>query len=290
MKTCLLPGPLRPRRFIHTTTLIADTIKLCAQLPIELDAIIGIARSGILPAATIATFRQLPLYTVGRNSGPFHAGHGNRMPDQKDAPKYAALIDDTQAFGGSMIQAHARCKELWPNTHFFRAVIYTAPHVRHLIERWHQVEPGSMILEWNFANAAHTEPYYWDLDGIICHDYTGPDNDGPEYLNFLSTAQPLYLPRRHPVRGIITARCETYRPQTTAWLQRHGVNYHALHMGPWQSANQRRHANQTAEWKAQLFKDSPATIFVESDQHLAEAIARLSGKPTLCPTLGRLFP
>ena len=58
-------SPTRPRpRFISTTQLITGALRLVPRLPPDLSAVVGVARSGLLPATALATALHLPLYAL----------------------------------------------------------------------------------------------------------------------------------------------------------------------------------------------------------------------------------
>lgn len=69
MDTPLMQAPVyRPRpRFISTTQLVPDALRLLSQLPPERSAVMGIALSGILPASTLATALHVPLYRLNQD-------------------------------------------------------------------------------------------------------------------------------------------------------------------------------------------------------------------------------
>jgi hypothetical protein len=50
-----------PNTWITTRQLIDDTAWLCGHLPGDIDAVVGVARSGLIPAQQIACMRHLPL-------------------------------------------------------------------------------------------------------------------------------------------------------------------------------------------------------------------------------------
>ncbi len=61
-----------------------------------------------------------------------------------------------------------------------------------------------------------------DFDGILCQDcQPWQDDDGDNYVQWMKTATPLYVPRRTEVPLIVTARLNKYRAITQAWLDRH---------------------------------------------------------------------
>ena len=115
----------------------------------------------------------------------------------------------------------------------------------------------------------------FDLDGILCGDCPAEDDDdGERYRRFLETATPQAVPRG-PVHSIVTARLEAWRPETEAWLARHGIAYGRLVMLELASDAERRRTRPQGRFKAAAYAaDAGAVLFVESETWQAREIAR----------------
>lgn len=276
-------------RWKRTVDLVDAANRLASQLPPTVDAILGVARSGLLAGVTIATRLHLPIYSLALPTSISYCGNGGRMAWEHQLPKHIAIIDDTTASGRTIDQAAHAARNAWPAAAQTRAVIFADPASHQHLDLWAESLNPPHFLEWNFANAPHLVNAAWDFDGLLCEDFPGADNDSPEYHDFLRSAKPLHLPRRNPIRLIITARCSRYRAETLDWLEAHRVCCARLEMGPWPDALSRRIDGTLETWKAHLYATSDSPLMIESCPHLAAAIARLSKKPTLCPTTGELF-
>lgn len=109
------------------------------------------------------------------------------------------------------------------------------------------------------------------------------------YREFLASASPLYLPSVQ-VAHLVTSRLEKYRPETEAWLKRHGVSYGKLHMLGLPSAAERRRLNMHHTFKARIYKGQlQAILFIESEEHQAREIMRLSNKPVYCTATNEMY-
>lgn len=136
-----------------------------------------------------------------------------------------------------------------------------------------------------------------DFDGILCRDCRPEeDDDDQRYLNFLSTAEPVFLPRKVTVPLIITARLEKYRQQNEAWLQRHSISWSKLVMHPAETLSERRRddiveykAIHYSEWASRHRALPGQAIFIESDDYQAKAIAARSGRLVVCPASGQVY-
>jgi hypoxanthine phosphoribosyltransferase len=281
-------------QFVTTAQLIADTQRLVARLSRDFDAVVGVARSGLLPATVAAIELHLPLYACGvlDQGGLVHTGFGHRLAAPGEEPHRILVLDDTAAFGKSMKLALQKIHTTWPNVQAATAVIYSTPEAIRHYDYVAASYPLPHYLEWNFVNAWIAEAAGFDFDGILCEDIRPEDCDqGLRYEAALRYAVPKYVPSRAPVPLIATARLERYRSITEEWLTRHKVRWGRLVMGPWQDERERDEGwpRKVAEFKAQALRESGLNLFIESDPVQAEMIYRMTGIDVLCPAGGKVF-
>lgn len=278
-RACSGCGDYRPPyRWISTRQLAHDTINaLLPKLPADLAGIVGIPRSGMIPASILAATMHLPLYSLdGSEIKP--VGHGVRAKTfglaGGDGP--LVVVDDTAYAGHAMRRARAAMRGRAARF----AVVYAHPMARGDLDLWGEYLHPPHLLEWNLLNngtlsgKAEYLPggVALDFDGVICRDG--------------DPSQPLLLPRAVPIPRVITGRAESHRAATLAWCTRWGVRIDRLDMRPpgvgddWASI---------ARWKASVYRDAPHALYVESDARQAELIAAESAKPVACPAAERVF-
>lgn len=247
------------------------------------DVVVGIPRSGMLPATIIATHLQLPLADpVGYGKGIVHGRSGALV----GGGKRVLLVDDTVNKGRAM---HRAARMLPPGTKITRACVYGPYQVADpssvvdiALEDCH----GPRVFAWNMAKHIRLERWGFDFDGVLCRDIEKADNDdGPRYARFIEQVEPAFLPQR-PIGHIITGRAEKYRGQTEAWLRRYGVSFKSLTMTPWASKAERmcamRHAGGRGAWKAEQARRLGVEMFIESCPKQAGIISREAGIPVWC--------
>jgi hypoxanthine phosphoribosyltransferase len=280
----MLAEPVDEWAFIATRTLLDDARRLLPSL-IGVDLIVGVARSGLLPAGVLAYDLHRPLWSVSPSAGLLDVGHGVRLDGQAREVRRIAVVDDTTARGVAMREASAIVRERFPDAEIVRAVVYAHPHGMGEVDIVVREYPGLHYLEWNWCNAGHGVKCGFDFDGIICHDL----EDGPDYVRRITEAPPLYLPRRHPIPLIVTARPESVRAETLDWLDRHGLTCERLIMRDWEWNGSEWDGARVARFKADHFGRSGLPMFAESDPFQAQTIAEITGKVVLCPAAGRVF-
>jgi hypothetical protein len=100
---------------------------------------------------------------------------------------------------------------------------------------------------------------------------------------------PLYLPLRLPVPLVVTARPESTRAITEDWLRRHGVRWDLLVMRDWEEVPGEDRVGRIARWKAGHYARGKCGYFAESEPRQAEIIHELTGRPVICPALGKVL-
>lgn len=266
-----------PPRWITTADLIAESIKLAATLPQDLAGVVGVPRSGMIPASAIATHLHLPLFTLRDSIEP--VGNGWRLSDSPgmrgDGP--LLVVDDTAMAGNSC----GRVREAWPQIGGGRkmiyAAIYSTPASEHkngpMPDVYGQLLNPPHFLEWNFFNSGYARRTAFDFDGIFTED---------------GTNRPQYLPRKAPVALVVTGRLEKDRAASEAWLQQHQVVVHKMIM--YQGTAEDRDApGELPRYKAQHFVESGLDWFVESDPEQAKQIAVIAKKPVICPAAKTVY-
>lgn len=250
----------------------------------KFDVVVGIPRSGMIPASILATQLQLPLADVESYArGVIYERSGRPVA----ARQRVLLVDDTVNHGTAMARAVAKINgRALQITRF--CVFGPYRGIDGLVDIVCETVQGPRAFEWNMAKHKRLRRWAFDMDGVLCVDPTNEENDdGPRYLKFMDKAPPLFLPKR-PIGHIVTGRLERYRSETENWLRKHKVEFARLHMAPFHSKAERmcamKFAGGRGGWKAGIVKEIGAEFFIESCPKQANIIARVAGVPVWCTT------
>lgn len=276
----------------------ADLVGLIAgslhRIPRDIDAVVGVPRSGLMAATIVALALNVRVgdvegFVAGRFLG---AGRTRRRGDfarPASAVRRILLVEDSVDSGASLMEAVASIKGARPDVEVVKLAAYVTPANRSLVDIALEEVAHPRIFQWNLFHHVQMENSCLDIDGVLCVDPTDEENDdGPLYAAFIDTALPMHLPTKR-VGTLVTNRLSRYRKETEAWLRAKGVEYGDLVMCEAETAEERRRQGLHGEFKASVYRKSKATLFVESDPGQAETIARLSGKPVLCVEDGVLY-
>ncbi len=271
------------RSFVDMSQIITRYLH---KIPTDVDLVVGIPRSGILPAITISLmlnlrYADLDRFLDGRLSGAGSTKQHSGLIGNLWEARHVLVVDDSLNRGCAMREARERLSHLYPDIKFTFAAIYVVPDGRDEVDIAFEVVRLPRIFEWNFIHHVYLEHAFVDIDGVLCRDPLAYEKDGgPAYLRFMESAAPLYRPTRS-IACLITTRPEKYRPQTEAWLAHHGITYDRLIMHDPALTREPPGAGRDARFKGVAYRDSKAMLFIESEHAQALEIARISGKPVL---------
>lgn len=277
--------------FVSHQQMLEDVRDWSLELPTDVIAVAGVPRSGILPAAHLALHRNSHLVTI---EDLFADRTPWRKPLRRTVPARAEgrilVVEDSVNTGGTIGAIRERLKG---RTDILYGALYGNPPFPRQVDFVFRNVPHPRCFEWNLFHSNQIEWACVDMDGVLCADWTGDEGDEGEgffgYQKHLASARPRYLPT-YPLLAIVTSRLEKYRPQTIAWLRRHGVRFRELWMSPHPSAAARRTAQDHALRKAEWYRRRPeARLFVESHPEQAREIWDRTGRAVLCTDEMRLF-
>lgn len=276
------------------------------RIPHDVDFVIGILRSGMLPATIISEFLNRPLTDVNSFCAGVEPSGGQRLSyndfygTKNTITKNKVLVvDDTLANGNSIDECKEKLKPFEGDYEFIYLTIYfEGPSDVGKVDLYLEdtrigwaKEKDLVIFEWNVFHQilALSSSSMWDMDGVLCKN---PPDDfyKDEYEKYIKDAEPLFIPSLQ-IGEIVTYRINEYRDVTTVWLDKHGVKYKNLIMFNAKTREERNDSGMPSHvMKGVYYKNSSwAKLFVESDDGQAHAINQISGKPVYCVESNRLY-
>ncbi|MEI8381044.1 MAG: hypothetical protein WCJ09_13005 [Planctomycetota bacterium] len=264
--------------YISYAQLVRDCTAFARKLP-GIRAIAGVPRSGMIPASLMALELNVPMIALElliNNPHPEiplpRRGFHRRIQDGM-----ILVVDDTSASG----RQFERLRELI-SVPVQMAAIYVEERPVIAADLYYAKLPRvAQFFEWTMFHDDNNHHLLTDLDGVLCDDWNGGNEDEhPDaYQDFLHNVRPRRIPSM-PLKGIVTNRLERHRPETVAWLRRHGIQFGTLTMSPHTTFSSRDQAQDASARKAAAYAADPALrLFVESDDQQAVEIARRTGRP-----------
>ena len=270
-----------------------------ALIPNDVELIVGVPRSGMLPAALLAVYLNLPLTdTMSITSDVSHATstRNYRLNSEKNSTdirdyKKILVIDDS-CYTGNSIKEVKESIALIPNcdTEILYACVYATSEATSCVDIYFEIVEQPRVFEWNIMNHACICSSCLDLDGVLCVDPTEEQNDdGEKYIDFILNAKPLWTPK-FTIGVIVTSRLEKYRSYTEKWLLEHNISYQHLIMLNLRSKEERIRMGAHAPFKASIYDQIDGTrLFIESDPNQARYIAEATGKAVYCVSSNEFY-
>ena len=258
-------------------------LKRLSIIPRDIDLIIGIPRSGMLPANLLALYMNKPYTDLHSflNGHIYKAGARSQFFDMSEF-KNILVVDDSVASGSAMQECREKLKDQAPNFNFRYCAVYVIPGKEKTVDYYFEVVPLPRYFQWNILNHTTLEKACFDIDGVLCVDPQPEQNDdGEKYREFLLNAAPLFIPGSK-IGTIVTSRLEKYRNETETWLRNNNVKYNELVMLDLPDMEARQKANSHGTHKAKAYMAKPYVLFIESDPGQALEINRITKKPVLC--------
>ena len=258
-------------------------LKRLSIIPRDYDLIVGIPRSGMLPANLLALYLNKPYTDLNSflNGHIYKAGARGQFFDIKEFKKIL-VVDDSIASGSAILKCKESLKDYGEEFSISYCAIYVIPGKEKMVDYYFETVPLPRYFQWNIFNHTTLEKICFDIDGVLCIDPSEDQNDdGPKYIDFILNAPPLYIPGSK-IGTIVTSRLEKYRPQTETWLKNNNVKYNKLVMLDLPNKEARQKANSHGDHKANTYKENGYILFIESSLSQAVEINKITKKPVLC--------
>jgi len=259
-------------------------LKSINDLPKDISLVVAVPRSGYIVAGMIALYRNLPMCSLNeylQGLTPLGGRRAEKIESHENSK--ILIVDDSVSSGWEIRRVRENIEKQMPTS---QEVLFLAAYVAEqsveLVDYALEVLNPPQMFEWNLYHHPHLINSCVDIDGVLCRDATKEeDDDGEAYINFLNNVEPRFIPA-YKMGALVTSRLEKYRPQTEEWLSKHGYQYEKLYMQDLPDLEARRAAGRDAKFKAEIYKDSPAFLFIESSSWQADEISEITGKAVYC--------
>jgi uncharacterized HAD superfamily protein len=267
---------------IHT----ADICKLK-----KYDLVVGIPRSGMIPAYMLGLRLNLPVIDLEGFLNGYEPVGGRRLEvTDLSTVNNILVVDDSIRFGGQLLKVKEKLQQK-PTYNYGFCTPFATTENKHLVDYSFELIDKPRIFQWNIMHSWIYEQSCVDIDGVLCDDPNEEENDdGEKYLHFLLNAPLKYKPSSN-VHTLVTNRLEKYRPQTEQWLHSQGIKYKELLMLDLPDRAARVRMGNYGAFKAEVYQSRKDTLlFIESDLKQASRINLLSGRAVFCVDEMKFFP
>lgn len=254
------------------------------KFPHDVDLIVGIPRSGMLPANLLALYLNKPYTDIDSFLDGRTYGCGERGTTIETTNNKKILVTDDSICSGKAI---AKIKERIAKAKFdnkFKFVysaIFATTESKDKIDIYCEIVKTPRFFQWNlFHHPPLLSQSFCDIDGVLCPN-PPIDDDGEQYIQYIRNAPKLYTPTVE-IDTLISCRLEKYRTITEEWLKQNDIKYKHLILLDLPTKEARLKWHKHGEYKGRLYRDSQAVLFIESSLWEAKKIQKISRKPVFC--------
>ena len=260
-----------------------DILQELHKVPESVQMIVGIPRSGMVPAYILGAQLNLPVLSLAEFLQGVDVMVGERqMNVDLQNIDHVLIFDDSVHSGTAIKKVKDKLSAVNFKINYTYAAVYSSKKDVLNVDFYFKYLPQPRVFQWNYKNHFITTKSCYDIDGVLCVDPTDDENDdGPMYRQFILNAKPLFIPTYH-IPCLITSRLEKYRNETVTWLKKHHVDYGDLIMLDIDSAEERRALGIHAKFKAEVYAGRDEDYFIESNWNQAKLIFEMSKKPVFC--------
>jgi hypothetical protein len=244
-------------------------------LPSDIDLVVGIPRSGLLPANMISLLRNVPLADLdGFIAGRILSAGRTRRQAAFDLSasgfRNVLVVDDSVFSGGSMREARQKLSDSGITANFIYCAIYSGAATHPDADIVLEVVPTPRMFQWNVFHHSLLARACIDLDDLILPPLDGARKAGMKLD--CSKVSPICVPTR-PVGHLVTGHPELRRAEVEACLQSLDVAYDHL----WMPSR----GGDPVGFKARVYKNSNAIIMMTCSDEDAALIAEDAQRPVL---------
>lgn len=263
-------------------------------LPNDIDLIVGVPRSGMIPAYIIAAFLNLPVSSLDEYLNDITPSSGDRPVVYKRnnfEKKKVLVVDDSVNSGSAMGKVKRRLEEKDKGDNYVFFAAYATNQGKKFVDYYAFSCEQPRIFQWNYLYHTILQNACFDVDGVLCIDPTPEQNDdGEKYIDFILNAKPLYIPN-YKIKALVTSRLEKYRKETEEWLKKNNVQYEELYMLDLPNQKERIRQRAHGKFKSKIYSQLEGCyLFVESEREQAIEIANATNKPVICLPTDEMFP
>lgn len=253
---------------------------------VKVDLVVGVPRSGMIPAYMIALALNVNCTDLSSFSVNARVSKGITRAGKKELvnawdAKNVLLVDDSILSGKSMLLSIGKIPLEYPGRVTTLAIYSSLPR-RSDVDMFLEYVSPPRVFEWNIFHHGLLSRACVNIDGVLCMAPSKEqESNDAKYDKFLVEVEPYIIPV-YKIHSLVTNRLEKDRLKTEKWLTNHGIEYENLIMLNSNNMDDVFRFNAGVEHKASYYKKSGLDFFIESDSAQAKGIFDITGKPVFC--------
>ncbi|WP_043531834.1 phosphoribosyltransferase family protein [Litchfieldella xinjiangensis] len=251
----------------------------------KFDLIVGVPRSGMIPAYMIALYLNISCVDLPTflNNGSIANGKtrkSSRTVALAQNAKRVLLVDDSIMSGREMRFAKEKVDAVYAGT-VTTLAIYSSLKNRSDIDLFLEYVPKPRTFEWNLFHRSSIEHACISLDALFCR----PNESRVDSARILSgELEPAFIPS-YRIGHLLAEFPISLRHDVETMLERYGIDHGQIHWLP----DAMNTADEIVAWKARTYGEIGAKFAIEFNDRTAAEMATLTGKPVLAIGNSEIF-
>ena len=137
-------------------------------VPRDIDLVVGVPRSGMLPANLLALYLNLPYTDIHSFISGFiyKSGERRKFFDSSEYKKIL-IVDDSIASGSALLESKKSLAHLTSKFDFRYCVIYATPEKEKNVDFAFETLKTPRYFQWNIFSHSTLEKACFDIDGVL---------------------------------------------------------------------------------------------------------------------------
>lgn len=260
----------------------SDVNKNFEKISGDWDLVVGIPRSGMIPAYIISLALNVDCTDIASlvSNLPLKRGVTRDLKKNITHPWDAEkiLLVDDSILSGESLRKEMESIPVFLKNRVTTLAIYSNKLVRKDIDIVLEFVPLPRVFEWNIFHHKIVEGACISLEGVISVDK----------VNNKSLIKPRYLPSGK-IHTIVSCRPESQREQVVSWLGMYGVSFSNLVMVSDDVGFDSLDDFSKSKIKSDTFQSSSAFLYIEGNPEQAKMISKESNKPVYCQASSQVY-
>ncbi|MBT2772708.1 hypothetical protein J7J47_10760 [Halomonas sp. ISL-60] len=251
-----------------------DITKNFGKFSGEWDLVVGVPRSGMVPAYMIALALNVNCTDISSwvNNYPLKRGLTRGVRKELSSPWEAkkVLIVDDSIMSGKSIRSEIEAVPEWLASRATTLAVYSGKPIRSDVDIILEFLPHPRAFEWNIFHHNVMNRSCICLEGMIAEGESVSDKP---------TARFRYIPSRD-INTIVSSQKESSRNEVEILLKSNGITYRNLVLA--NNDTDVMAMDSLVRFKVKTFITSATDLFVEENSDQAKLICREARKPVFC--------
>lgn len=253
------------------------------KFPHDIDLVVGIPRSGMLPANLLALFLNKPFADIDSyiDGKAFSTGSRGQYISTDHTNK-VLIMDDSINTGEALEKVKSKLSEFssrHPNIELKYGVVYATSASKDIVDYYCETVEQLRVFQWNMFHHPVISRSILEIDGVLC-PLPPLNSNSTVYGDYIANAKVSILPTVL-IDKLVAIRPSKYKDATIKWLTTNHIRYNELIMVD-DVEDIATEKNKIANHIGKYYRDSDDILYIGNTLSLSKRIHKISKKNVFC--------